>query len=125
MSQTPDAGSGSPVALAPVALAELVRRTALGVAGVADVGSTPRRPVATHGPGRRVDGVEVRRSAPGGQVVVHLTVAFGTRVPELAETLRRRVAAAMADATGSAPWTVDVHVADLSATSGELGTGGR
>ncbi|CAN5737398.1 hypothetical protein BH23ACT2_BH23ACT2_16340 [soil metagenome] len=121
---SPDGDPGSSVAVAPVVLAELVRAAALGVAGVVGVGSAPRRPVATHGPGRRVDGVEVRRSPSEGQVAVHVTVAFGTRVPELAEDLRRQVVVAMSEATGTAQWRVDVHVADLSVTSGELGAGG-
>ncbi len=85
-------------------VADLVAQAALGVAGVADLHGGSLGEVGTYLPGRRVTGVRVG----DGGTSVHLVVAFGADLHQVADQVRRAVAAV-------APAPVEVVVEDVAA----------
>lgn len=69
--------------------------------------------VATYGQDGPVLGVRVRRT-PAPRLELRLIVRFGARLDEVAEAVRERVLAAMADAAPAfAHAVVDVRIADV------------
>ncbi|CAN5609804.1 MAG: hypothetical protein ACR2JF_08170 [Iamia sp.] len=101
--------------VAPLALARLVARVAGACDGVEAVAPALPGVAATHGPGGRVPGVVVHPLAPGGpSVTVHVRVSLGRPLPAVADEIRRATIEALAQADPDrAPWTVDVHIADV------------
>ncbi len=101
--------------LTPLALARLVAASASECDGVAAVAPGPSGVAATHGPGGRVPGVILRpATAEGATVTVHIVAEAVSSRPDLAAAVRTAVTSALDEAVpASAPWTVDVHVADL------------
>lgn len=88
-------------------LAEQVRTAVLGVAGVVALHSGLFGEVATHLPGRRIDGVRVRPD----RTEVHVVLDWGAPVLTVADAVRAAVAAV----TGT---PVDVVVEDVAARAG-------
>lgn len=88
-------------------LAEQVRTAVLGVAGVVGMHSGLFGEVATHLPGRRIDGVRLRPD----RAEVHVVLDWGAPVLAVADAVRAAVAAV----TGT---SVDVVVEDVAARTG-------
>lgn len=84
--------------------AESVRSAVLAVPGVAAMHSGSFGEVATYLPGRRVDGVRLRRDG----TEVHVVVEYGVSVGQTADAVR----AAAARVTGT---PVDVTIQDVAA----------
>lgn len=94
----------------PSEVASVVADRATSVVGVVRLDAGPFGTKSTYGSGRKIDGVTVKP----GSVTVHIVVRFGERIPELAETVSREVAAALrADLDGSRPWDVGIEVVDV------------
>ena len=69
--------------------------------------------IATYGPNGPVRGVRVRRS-PAPSLQLRLIVSLGARLDEVADAVRTRVAAVMAEQVPTfADATIDVHIADV------------
>lgn len=100
----------------PLAVAELAAVAARGVDGVVGLDPGPLRSHATYGRGRRCLGVTLNRRADGpATVIVRLTAAFGTPLPELAAEVRGAVAAAYAGSRLAEPVDIDVQITDITA----------
>jgi uncharacterized alkaline shock family protein YloU len=98
----------------PLALARAAATAALAVDGVVDLQGGAVGEFATYGAGERQSGV---RAVIGGtpRVGLRLVVAFGSPIPELAETVHARVKeAASALLPEGTEVAVDVHVADVA-----------
>ncbi len=97
---SPADGAG---ATGPADPAEAAAAAALSVPGVSELHSGSFGEVATYLPGRRVAGVRVRDSGTS----VHVSVAFGADVRQVASDVRRAVATV-------APGPVEVVVEDVT-----------
>lgn len=98
----------NPGALAPAALAELADQVVKAVTGCPDVvglAQAPGGPVATYLPGRTISGVALRE----GEVEVCVNARYGPPLVDVAEQVRRAVAAL---APGR---QVDVVIGDITA----------
>lgn len=99
-------------AVSSVAVARIVAAAAREVPQVLALDGGARGEVATYGPQGRVRGVRVERSATP-RVRVRTVMGFGARLGEVAEEVRRRVRAELAEVPAFADAIVDVHVVDV------------
>jgi uncharacterized alkaline shock family protein YloU len=102
-------------ATAAIEVAEAAARAACDTEGVVEVTAGPGTYRATYGPGRRVNGVTVRRAGAAVEVEVSISVSYGYQVVEVGEAVRRNVEEALrAGPVPSAPLEVSARVADLA-----------
>lgn len=99
--------------VSPVVVARLVATAAQEVSDVLGLHGGALGEVATYGPNGPVRGVRVRLN-PEPRLQLRLIVRFGARLDEVAEAVRARVAAVMAEHVPAfAEATIDVHIADV------------
>ena len=107
--------------MAPLAIAELVRATALELDDVVEVRPTRAGGPATYGPKRSVPGVAIDQGPDGsGHAIVHVVAHYGRPLQAVGSHVRTAVAAALDQAvTETAPWRVDVQIADVVGAEAE------
>lgn len=109
---------GAP-AVRSVEVAHLVATAAQKVPDVLGLHGGALGEVATYGQGGPVQGVRVWR-APAPRVQLRLIVRFGARLDEVAEAVRERVAAAVAeDFPAFEAARVDVRIVDVRELAGD------
>lgn len=99
--------------VSPVVIARLAATAAKEVPEVLGLPGGAVGEVATYGPNGPVRGVRVRlRPAP--RLQLRLIVCFGARLDQVAEAVRDRTSAVMAEHVPAfAEATIDVHIADV------------
>lgn len=99
--------------VSPVVIARLAATAAQEVPDVLGLHGGAVGEVATYGPNGPVRGVRVRLN-PEPRLQLRLIVRFGARLDEVAEAVRARAAAVMAEHVPAfAEATMDVHIADV------------
>lgn len=99
--------------VSPVVIARLAATAAQEVPDVLGLHGGAVGEVATYGPNGPVRGVRVRLN-PEPRLQLRLIVRFGARLGEVAEAVRVRTAAVMAEHVPAfAEATMDVHIADV------------
>lgn len=99
--------------VSPVVVARLAATAAEEVPDVLGLHGGAVGEVATYGPNGPVRGVRVRLN-PEARLQLHLIVRFGARLDEVAEAVRARAVAVMAEHVPAfAEATIDVHIADV------------
>ena len=100
------------------AIAQIVAETALECYGVVGMKGSLRGRIA-RGKAARARGIAIRRDDEGGVTVdLHVVVAYGLNLAEVASSVRNRVAYEVERLTGLPVLAVEVHV-DAVRTSGK------
>jgi uncharacterized alkaline shock family protein YloU len=110
------------VTVSPGAIAQIVGRVAAECYGVVGMSlrapGAPRERVTRLLPkGRPLRGVVVRNASGAVALELYVIVAYGLNLPEVAATVRSRVAYEVARLTGLEVASVDVHIQDVKRTA--------
>ena len=108
------------ITIAPEAVAQIVGRVAsecYGVVGMA-VRGAPRERVTQMLPrGRQARGIIVRNVDGAVALDLHVVIAYGLNLAEVAATVRSRVAYEVERLTGLSVASVDVHIENVKRTA--------
>ena len=108
------------ITIAPEAVAQIVGRVAsecYGVVGMAVRGAPRERVTQLLPRGRQARGIIVRNVDGAVVLDLHVVVAYGLNLAEVAATVRSRVAYEVERLTGLSVASVDVHIENVKRTA--------
>ena len=108
------------ITIAPEAVAQIVGRVAsecYGVVGMAVRGAARERVTQLLPRGRQARGIIVRNVDGAVGLDLHVVVAYGLNLAEVAATVRSRVAYEVERLTGLRVASVDVHIENVKRTA--------
>ena len=108
------------ITVSPGAIAQIVGRVAAecyGVVGMSLRGPARGRVTQLLPKGRAARGIVVRNEGGAVALDLHVVVAYGLNLAEVAATLRSRVAYELERLTGLRVASVDVHIEDVKRTA--------
>ena len=108
------------ITIAPEAVAQIVGRVAsecYGVVGMAVRGAPRERVTQLLPRGRQARGIIVRNVDGAVALDLHVVIAYGLNLAEVAATVRSRVAYEVERLTGLSVATVDVHIENVKRTA--------
>ena len=108
------------ITIAPEAVAQIVGRVAsecYGVVGMAVRGAARERVTQLLPRGRQARGIIVRNVGGAVALDLHVVIAYGLNLAEVAATVRSRVAYEVERLTGLSVASVDVHIENVKRTA--------
>ena len=108
------------ITIAPEAVAQIVGRVAsecYGVVGMAVRGAARERVTQLLPRGRQARGIIVRNVDGAVALDLHVVIAYGLNLAEVAATVRSRVAYEVERLTGLRVASVDVHIENVKRTA--------
>lgn len=108
------------ITIAPEVVAQIVGRVAAacyGVVGMAVRGPAKERMTQLLPKGRQARGVVVRNVGGAVALELHVVVAYGLNLAEVASTVRSQVSYEVERLTGLRVASVDVHIQDVKRTA--------
>ena len=108
------------ITVSPAAIAQIVGRVAAecyGVVGMSLRGAARGRVTQLLPKGRAARGIVVRNEGGAVALDLHVVVAYGLNLAEVAATVRSRVAYELERLTGLRVASVDVHIEDVKRTA--------